>query len=824
MLEEHTNLGWWVRMLRPWRRTLIISTAPPPTGVAPIPVISVSPATIVQGAQVTFSRAGTTVQNVGTMVWRVTRPDTTTEDLGPFAIDATADIPYQPTAVGTFSVKALMIDTVNGLTAQATMSFAVTASVLAVGSVTITPPSGAALVGATLPFVVTVRSVATGGTLAQKKTALLSYLSGLATGTSKRTLTGQNFYDDQGAGTNHLSQINAIFSLTGEYPAILGVGWDWYVRLAGEVAQGEAETAALNWSAAGGLVLGSSWPMNPSTGGGPSDTNITFHDLLVGGSAARTAWFASLDVLAAQLTTMKNAGVVTLFRPFVELNGNWFWWGTPSKASAADFIAVWQEMWNYLMTTKGLQDALIWVFNVNAGQATSTAAYPGSAYVDIVGMDYYGDTPGSGLLSMYNPLAALSPAKPIMICEFGAHTSDYIAIQTQAFTYDNSQLIRDIASSLPKVIAFMVWDENWAISKQNGAVNLLGHAWSINRDDFANRPSGTSQVLTGRAVTNLADAPAIASVTPTGQAPVATLKAVGRANIQSTCETILSNIVPIDVSAPVPAPTGAVDDLQPPGFTPFAQTPMGGPTAQSGATGLWTTSSPYGLEAFESGDADQPYSPTGYWRSRMYSGMKVGIGPGGTSSGWDAGGFGVPYREVYLAWVVKIALSDYQALGVVPGTKMGFLCYGADLLGGGGNSGVIDLYHDGQQVAPSFRIAFIQQNNVARTILPGNSTGHGETVIPSAGLGKLFICGRSNVIKIHAKLNSANGVADGWYRQWINGVQTHDYRDVVYMTAGAAAHFHAFKQQLTWGGNGPQVKTRQEDWHFGHAYLAGIAG
>ena len=52
-----------------------------------------------------------------------------------------------------------------------------------------------------------------------------------------------------------------------------------------------------------------------------------------------------------------------LFRPFVEINGTWFWWGSPP---ASNFIAVWRETQTYLMTMTGLQDTLIWVYNVNA--------------------------------------------------------------------------------------------------------------------------------------------------------------------------------------------------------------------------------------------------------------------------------------------------------------------------------------------------------------------------------------------------------------------------------------------------------------------------
>ena len=38
----------------------------------------------------------------------------------------------------------------------------------------------------------------------------------------------------------------------------------------------------------------------------------------------------------------------------------------------------------------------------------------------------------------------------------------------------DSKLITNIQTCMPDVIGFVIWDENWAISRQNGADSLLG--------------------------------------------------------------------------------------------------------------------------------------------------------------------------------------------------------------------------------------------------------------------------------------------------------------------------------------------------------------
>jgi len=305
------------------------------------------------------------------------------------------------------------------------------------------------------------------GLLAEKAN-LLSYFT--STAAAGHVLSGQHWWYNP--GTSSVVQIDDIYSQTGKYPAILGVGFDW---------SGETDTVqlAVPWAAAGGIVFGGSWFNNPATGGSQSDLNITFSDLLATGTTVSNSWFATLDALATKMAALQSAGVVVMYRPFIELNGNWFWWGnqTPSE-----FIAVWQQVHDYLVNTKHL-DNIIWVYNVNAGVGNYASYYPGDAYVDVVSFDYYGSNPASDITSTYTALQTID--KPMMVAEFGCITSDWMTIQ--AFTCDNNQLISQIHQSFPEVFALAVWSANWAIPDQNGESALMSESWFIDR---ATLPAG----------------------------------------------------------------------------------------------------------------------------------------------------------------------------------------------------------------------------------------------------------------------------------------------------------------------------------------------
>src|SRR5207302_5228357 len=90
-----------------------------------------------------------------------------------------------------------------------------------------------------------------------------------------------------------------------------------------------------------------------------------------------------------------------IWAPFHEVQPNgWFWW---SKGTGAQYIALWKYMFNYLTSTRGLNN-LIWLLPFSG--SPSSAYYPGKALVDLAGPDTYATN--QPFTSNYNAARAIA--------------------------------------------------------------------------------------------------------------------------------------------------------------------------------------------------------------------------------------------------------------------------------------------------------------------------------------------------------------------------------------------------------------------------------
>ncbi len=99
---------------------------------------------------------------------------------------------------------------------------------------------------------------------------------------------------------------------------------------------------------------------------------------------------AYLDIIADYALELQKDDIPVLFRPFHENSGGWFWWG--SSVSVESYQAMWRYMVNYL-EDKGVHNFL-YVYSPNGPISNETEyleRYPGDAYVDVLGFDYYDD-------------------------------------------------------------------------------------------------------------------------------------------------------------------------------------------------------------------------------------------------------------------------------------------------------------------------------------------------------------------------------------------------------------------------------------------------
>jgi len=318
-----------------------------------------------------------------------------------------------------------------------------------------------------------------------KAQQVLAYLQGLPQRVDLRVLSGQNVGHGAKAAAGYTQFVSGLQTQTKKWAALLGVDYGLSVDAAGISAANAVIKS--HWSA-GGLVTVSIHFPNPFTGGDAWDRGgVNLAALQTPGSAAYQTWMGYLDKVATGLAELRDAGVVVLWRPLHELNGDWFWWSSKngSWASQAEVIALWKQIFDYFTKTKALSN-LLWVYAPNVQTNTSackatTYYYPGSAYVDIVGLDAYLDD--FGLIdsnSSYSSLAALG--KPLGITEWGPKS-------IMDGSFDDTIIIKGIKSKAPLATFWLQW-HSWsgsavAIVDNKNASTLMSDPWVISRDQIA---------------------------------------------------------------------------------------------------------------------------------------------------------------------------------------------------------------------------------------------------------------------------------------------------------------------------------------------------
>lgn len=139
-------------------------------------------------------------------------------------------------------------------------------------------------------------------------------------------------------------------------------------------------------------------------------------DLTTEGTDRNRAWKDQADTIAFYLGKLRDAGVPVLWRPYHQMNGEWFWWG--NRKGENGFRKLWIMMYDYFVHHHGLNN-LLWVWNPNAPRdIPGDTAYgfedywPGAEFVDILAVDIYGD---DWQQSHYRDLTRLAGGKPVAV-------------------------------------------------------------------------------------------------------------------------------------------------------------------------------------------------------------------------------------------------------------------------------------------------------------------------------------------------------------------------------------------------------------------------
>jgi mannan endo-1,4-beta-mannosidase len=294
--------------------------------------------------------------------------------------------------------------------------------------------------------------------------ALLAYLYSIS---GRGTITGQHNYPYTGSRWTDMA-----YDLTGKYPGLFGQDFGFS---AGEdkdsVLSRPAMIEEVERQYRNGAVIALTWHAVKPT----EDEPVTFRDsvqghltdyewqeLLTPGSPLYNRWCAQVDVIAGYLRQLRDDHVPVLFRPYHEMNGNWFWWGgRPGKGGSA---ALYRQIYDRFVNVHHL-DNLVWVWNVNTpgGNVGPIADYyPGPQFADVVTMDIYGEFKQEYYASMLD----LAAGKPIALSEVGGLPSPEVLEQQPRWTY------------------FMSWSEFIQMGNPLELANAVYHSpRSLNRDD-----------------------------------------------------------------------------------------------------------------------------------------------------------------------------------------------------------------------------------------------------------------------------------------------------------------------------------------------------
>ncbi len=155
----------------------------------------------------------------------------------------------------------------------------------------------------------------------------------------------------------------------------------------------------------------------------PDETTFMPSNCLVEGTWENKVWSEDLAKVAGYLKTMQEMGIAVIWRPFHEAKGNydvyqagtgaWFWWG---KEGPEVCKQLWVTMYDY-MKAQGVNN-LIWVWT-DIPTAIDPRWYPGDAYVDIVGVDIYGEHDAASINSIHKQLQYTYPNKMVTLSECG---------------------------------------------------------------------------------------------------------------------------------------------------------------------------------------------------------------------------------------------------------------------------------------------------------------------------------------------------------------------------------------------------------------------
>lgn len=262
------------------------------------------------------------------------------------------------------------------------------------------------------------------------------------------------------------AEFEYIQEKTGKQPAIRGI--DFLAYCTSMDWRDHAPERCIEWTNKYKGIVTATWHWNVPAEEGSEDvafyvasasdkyTTFSITNALEEGTWEHEVLLADLDLMAGELTKLKEADVPILWRPLHEAEGGWFWWGAEG---AEPCKKLYRLMYDKFTNEYGL-DNLIWVWT-GGTFPTSPNWYPGDDVVDIVGYDKYNAADGQPNLSsisstFYSLVQSTDGQKMVAMTE-----------------NDSIPSLENLVNDKAAWLYFCPWYMNYLTSEQNNPVDNL---------------------------------------------------------------------------------------------------------------------------------------------------------------------------------------------------------------------------------------------------------------------------------------------------------------------------------------------------------------
>jgi mannan endo-1,4-beta-mannosidase len=217
----------------------------------------------------------------------------------------------------------------------------------------------------------------------------------------KHILFGHQHATEYGHGWYGDANRSDVKSVTGSHPAVIGVDFSGLSGRPDSMIERTKESLKRNIVETydrGGVTTVAWHFSNPASGGGfywKDTISAPAVKLIIPGGSHHDKYKSILATIADLAKSVKGKDgslAPMIFRPYHEFDGDWFWWGR-SHCTIEEFKTLWKFTVAYLRDSLGVHN-FIYAFspdNKFNTEAEFLERYPGDEWVDMVGMDNYGD-------------------------------------------------------------------------------------------------------------------------------------------------------------------------------------------------------------------------------------------------------------------------------------------------------------------------------------------------------------------------------------------------------------------------------------------------